>query len=79
VDSIVETCKKDNSYVILLKWGAIDETQKRLHEKAKLVQKIGTIVEKYQYGKHKISFYKTGKLILSEVEHIEDFLSELLG
>ncbi|MHA1211908.1 MAG: hypothetical protein ACTSSH_05550 [Candidatus Heimdallarchaeota archaeon] len=79
VDSIVESCKKDNSYVIMLKWGTIDEVQKKIQAKSELIQKIGNMVEKYQYGKHKISFYRTGKLMLSEVEHIENFLTELLG
>ncbi len=79
MDSIVESCKKDNSYVIMLKWSKIEEVQKRIQQKSKLTQKIGNMVEKYQYGKHKISFYITGKMMLSEVEDIEQFLTELLG
>ncbi len=63
----------------MLKWGTIEEVQKIIQEKGELIQKIGNMVEKYQYGKHKISFYRTGKLMLSEVEHIENFLTELLG
>ena len=63
----------------MLKWGTIEEDKKRIQAKRELVQKIGSIVEKYQYGKHKISFYRTGKLMLSGIENIEDFLTELLG
>ena len=63
----------------MLRWGTIDEAQKKVQEKCELVQKIGTIVEKYQFGKHKISFYKTGKMMVSGVEEIETFLTELLG
>ena len=63
----------------MLKWGTIDETQKKLQAKCKLVQKIGNMVEKYQYRQHKISFYKTGKMMVSQVEEIENFLTELLG
>ena len=63
----------------MLRWGSIDEAQKKIQEKCELVQKIGAIVEKYQFGKHKISFYKTGKMMVSEVDEIETFLTELLG
>ena len=63
----------------MLKWGTIDEVQRRIQSKGKLVQKIGNMVEKYQYGDHKISFYKTGKMMVSEIEEIEQFLTELLG
>jgi len=79
VDSIVESCKKDNSYVILLKWGTIEDVHKKIQNKCKLIQKIGNMVEKYQYGKLKISYYATGRLLLSEVEDVEEFLTELLG
>ena len=63
----------------MLKWGTIDEVQHKLQEKCNLIQKIGNMVEKYQYGKCKISFYRTGKLMLYEVDQVENFLTELLG
>jgi len=63
----------------MLRWGTIDEVQKKVQQKCNLIQKIGTILEKYQFGNHKISFYKTGKMMVSEVEEIESFLTELLG
>ena len=63
----------------MLKWGTIDEAQKKVQDKCELLQRIGSIVEKYQFGKYKISFYRTGKIMVSEVEEIENFLTELLG
>ena len=63
----------------MLKWGTIDEAQAKIQAKCELVQKIGNIVEKYDFGKYRISFYKTGKIMVSEVEEIENFLTELLG
>ena len=79
MDTIVESCKKDNSYVILLKWGTIDEVQNKLQKKCKLIQRIGNMVEKYQCEEHEISFYRTGKMMVSKVEEIEIFLTKLLG
>ena len=78
VDSIVESCKKDNSYVVMLKWGSIDEVYEKISQKGKLIQKIGNMVEKFQFDKTKVSFYRTGKLMLTEVDHIEKFLTQIL-
>lgn len=78
VDSIVESCKKDNSYVVMLKWGTIDEVYEKISKKGKLIQKIGNMVEKFQFDKTSLSFYRTGKLMISDVDHIEKFLTEIL-
>ncbi|NPD88124.1 MAG: hypothetical protein HGN29_05355 [Asgard group archaeon] len=77
VSSIVESCTKDQSYVIMLKWDAINEVHTKLKQKCELVQQIGGIIEKYQYKDLKISFYKTGKLLLTNVNHIDVLLKEL--
>jgi len=78
IDSIVESCKKDNSYVVMLKWGTIDEVYEKISKKGKLIQKIGNMVEKFQFDKTSLSFYRTGKLMLTEVDHIEKFLAKIL-
>ena len=78
VDSVVESCKKDNSYVIMLKWNTIDEAYERISQKGILIQKIGNMVEKFQIDDVKLSFYKTGKILLSGVKDIEKFLAKVL-
>ena len=78
VDSIVESCKKDNSYVVMLKWGTIDGVYEKISKKGKLIEKIGNMVEKFQFDKTSLSFYRTGKLMLTDVDHIEKFLTEIL-
>ena len=78
ISSIVESCTKDNSYVVLLKWNTIEEVHKKIQERSILLQKIGNIIEKYQFEQTNISFHKTGKLMLTNVDHIETLLSKLL-
>ena len=77
VSSIVESCTKDQSYVIMLKWDTIDEVHTILQQKCELVQKIGAIIEKYHYKDTKISFYRTGKMMLTNVNQIDTLLKEL--
>jgi len=62
----------------MLKWGSIDEAYEKISQKGKLIQKIGNMVEKFKFGKTKVSFYQTGKLMLTEVDHIEKFLTQIL-
>jgi len=77
VSSIVESCTKDQSYVIMLKWDAVKEVQSKLQKNCELIQQIGGIIEKYQFKDVKISFYKTGKLMLTNVNQIDTLLNEL--
>ena len=63
----------------MLKWGTIDEVRIKLQKRCNLIQTIGNIVEKYQCDKYTISFYKTGKLMISKVEQIEILLTKILG
>ena len=77
VSSIVESCTKDQSYVIMLKWDAIKAVHNILKQKCELIQQIGGIIEKYQYKDVKISFYKTGKLMLTNVMQMDTLLKEL--
>ena len=78
ISSIVESCTKDNSFVVMLKWDTIDEVHKKIQKRSILLKKIGNIIEKYQFGQTNISFYKTGKMMLTHVDHIETLLSKLL-
>ena len=78
VDTIVESCKKDKSYVVMLKWATIDEVYEKIAAKGTLIQKIGNMVEKFKLESVNISFYRTGKILISEVSKIETFLSKLL-
>jgi hypothetical protein len=61
----------------MLKWDAINEVHTILKQKCELIQQIGNIIEKYQYKDSKISFYRTGKLMLTNVNHIDTLLKEL--
>jgi hypothetical protein len=62
----------------MLKWDAVNEVQAKLQQNCDLIQQIGGIIEKYQYKDVKISFYKTGKLMLTNVNQIDALLKELL-
>jgi hypothetical protein len=62
----------------MLKWGTIDEVHEKLSKNGKLIQKIGNMVEKFQFDNSKVSFYRTGKLMLVGVEHVEKFLKQIL-
>ena len=77
VSSIVESCTKDQSYVIMLKWDTINEVHTKLKQNCELILQIGGIIEKYRYKDTKISFYKTGKLMLTNVNQIDTLLKEL--
>ena len=61
----------------MLKWDAVKEVQSKLQQNCELVQQIGGIIEKYQFKDVKISFYKTGKLMLTNVNKIDTLLNEL--
>ncbi len=62
----------------MLKWDAIDEVHEKLSKNGKLIQKIGNMVEKFQFENNRVSFYRTGKLMLVGVENIEQFLAQIL-
>ena len=62
----------------MLKWDTIDEVYDKISTKSLLIQKIGNMIEKFQFGETKISFYRTGKIMLTNVDHIETLLNKLL-
>ncbi len=62
----------------MLKWDNIDEVYDKISTKSLLIQKIGNMIEKFQFGETKISFYRTGKIMLTNVDHIETLLDKLL-
>ena len=77
--AVIESCKKDSSYVVMLKPQHIDEAHKRIENKCTKVGNIGNMVHRYSLGDVKISFYITGKIILKHVpEDVNQFLNELL-
>ncbi|MHA1828505.1 MAG: hypothetical protein ACTSX6_07645 [Candidatus Heimdallarchaeaceae archaeon] len=78
ISNVVESCQKDQSYVVMLKWDSIDVVHEKIKTKCDLKLKIGNVIEKYEFNNSQISFYKTGKLMLKNVENVEKFLNELL-
>lgn len=78
VSSVVESCTKDRSYVVMLKWDTIDEVYEKIRAKSLLIRKIGNMIEKFQFDETKISFYRTGKIMLTNVDNIETLLDKLL-
>lgn len=74
----MDSCKKDQSYVVMLKWDTMEEAYQKISERCVLLQRVGNLIEKYQFGKTIISYYKTGKLLLTNVDHIESLLNKLL-
>ena len=75
----MDSCKKDNSFVVMLKWNTMDEAHNIIKQKCIPLQNVGNLIEKYQFGKTIISYYKTGKLLLTEVGSIETLLSKLFS
>lgn len=63
----------------MLKWNTMEEAHAKIQKKCILIQNIGNLIEKYQFGKTIISYYKTGKIILTEVDHIESLLNKLFN
>jgi len=62
----------------MLKWDTIDEVYEKISAKSLLIQKIGNMIEKFQFDETKISFYRTGKIMLTNVDNIETLLDKLL-
>ncbi|MHA1867342.1 MAG: hypothetical protein ACTSXD_04695 [Candidatus Heimdallarchaeaceae archaeon] len=77
--SIIQNCQKDSSWLLMLKWSKIDEVKKILEEKCDFETSVGSFILKYKYKGIDISFYKNGKLILTNVDNIENIIKELLG
>ncbi|MBY9001577.1 MAG: hypothetical protein KGD64_11710 [Candidatus Heimdallarchaeota archaeon] len=75
----MDSCKKDNSFVVMLKWDTMEEAHDKIKQKCILIQNVGNLLEKYQFGKTIVSYYRTGKLLLTEVDHIESILSKLFS
>ncbi|MHA1953418.1 MAG: hypothetical protein ACW96U_05695 [Candidatus Heimdallarchaeaceae archaeon] len=78
IKSIVESCNKDQNYVVMLHWDAIDEVHEKISQKCEFVRKLGNIIEKYKYKSTSISFHKTGKILFTNVKRIDTLLKELL-
>lgn len=76
---MVSDCVKEQSHVVMLKLDKIDEVYEKIQLKCLLLEKIGTIIEKYQFGHVIIKFYITGRLVLMDVDELEITLSKLLG
>ncbi|MCK4895760.1 MAG: hypothetical protein KAS47_03070 [Candidatus Heimdallarchaeota archaeon] len=79
VQTFIDSCKKDNSFVVMLKWNTIEEAHEKIKQKCILIQTVGNLIEKYQFGKTFLSYYKTGKIMLTEVDHIETLLEKLFS
>ena len=67
------------SFVGMLKWDTIEEAHEKIKQKCMLVKSVGDLIEKYQFGKTLLSYYKTGKIMLTEVDHIETLLEKLFS
>ena len=76
---MVSDCVKEQNHVVMLKPDKIDEVYEKIQLKCLLLEKIGTIIEKYQFGNVIIKFYITGRLVLMDVDELEITLSKLLG
>ena len=63
----------------MLKWNTIEEAHEKIKQKCILIQTVGNLIEKYQFGKTFLSYYKTGKIMLTEVDHIETLLEKLFS
>jgi len=63
----------------MLKWDTMEEAHEKIKQKCILVQTVGNLIEKYQFGKILLSFYMTGKIMLSDVDHIETVLDKLFS
>lgn len=63
----------------MLKWDTMEEAHEKIKQKCILIQSVGNLIEKYQFGNILISYYKTGKIMLSEVDHIETLLDKLFS
>ena len=76
---MISDCVKEQSHVVMLKFDKIDEVYEKIQLKCLLLEKIGTIIEKYQFGNVIIKFYITGRLVLMDVDELDITLSKLLG
>lgn len=76
---MISDCVKEQSHVVMLKLDKIDEVYEKIQLKCLLLEKIGTIIEKYQFGNVIIKFYITGRLVLMDVDELDITLSKLLG
>jgi len=76
---VISDCVKEQSHVVMLKLDKIDEVYEKIQLKCLLLEKIGTIIEKYQFGNVIIKFYITGRLVLMDVDELDITLSKLLG
>lgn len=63
----------------MLKWETMEEAHEKIKQKCILIQSVGNLIEKYQFGKIFLSFYMTGKIMLSDVDHIETVLDKLFS
>ncbi len=79
VQNVIESCKNDNSYVVMLKTSKLKETQQKLDEKCTLVHSVNNIINRYKYKEYEFSFYITGKLMIKNVKNIEQFLEDVLS
>lgn len=76
---MISDCVKEQNHVVMLKLDKIDEVYEKIQLKCLLLEKIGTIIEKYQFGNVIIKFYITGRLVLMDVDELDITLSKLLG
>ncbi|MHA1302843.1 MAG: hypothetical protein ACTSQE_05535 [Candidatus Heimdallarchaeaceae archaeon] len=79
VKSVIENCQKDSSWVVMLKWDKIEEVKVKLQKNCTLVGSVGTFILKYKYENMAISFYKNGKIIITNVEDIDSAINNILG
>ncbi len=63
----------------MLKWDTMEEAHEKIKQKCVLIQTVGNLIEKYQFGKTLLSYYMTGKIMLTEVDHIETLLEKLFN
>lgn len=57
----------------------MEEAHEKIKQKCVLIQTVGNLIEKYQFGKTLLSYYMTGKIMLTEVDHIETLLEKLFN
>lgn len=78
--AVIESCKKDNSYVVMLKPKYITVSHEKIKAKCEKIDNLGNLVYRYKHNETLISFYSTGKIILKHApEDVDKFLAELLG
>lgn len=81
VSKIDDVCGDGKEFIVTLNYDKKEESFEKILKKCHVKQRLSGILIKAEYGDKDVSIFKTGKLLISGfdgVEEAEKFLEELL-